>query len=1127
MHRVSMADDDSLEGCDGISSFHARSQTEASVTLELQRIRERLNLVMARLEPIEAEVQALELTSVERSQQRETEPKPSTLSAPASAPPNQEVGSALDRCGGAELRALPEPPTPPLLSPVVSVDASIPERRPPRPPESVTTRPLTRLSVIKQPPAPVTSPSGPAKPRRLVQSAFMLAALALLGWGGLSVGASMLAERLEGRLVAAGLTGHVTVDLGLESRVMVEQLATREPIVKRGIAAHVGADELVVSVDLVASLLGGAWLTQSTQLHGPRVALSQVAEGQEGSASFPELSGAALHDRLRGALARWCPRDCLVSIADASVSWDGAGLAWPGWSGVDGELRVTSQGTGRLALRDRQERTLTLSAGFTDWLTSHTLTLTGRHEGQLNVAELGLDKRLPWPEGVAPLEGSLTGLTIVDGVLSVEGLEARTQDASGRRYGAHIARLSVPRRGSLTETLEGLVIEGVSATADLSKRGGHLASAERISFEGPGLYPCVTERWCPSRVKGARVTMPAHPERWSALAMEAGEVAACGAECVSVRDGALEVRRGTESLNTAWRNVKASWEAGALAPYDVHLDGGHADVRLAFEGLAKDHQGALLAVAPQAFDAASALSAFSLRPTKQRRGKRPSKEEETGRLIRTLVQTLDGLVEEGLARWPTLQAQVAQWSDSERAELSLADARYTLTLGELPELAGRVERLEARVVDGLVTASSDARLVVPEVLHLPESVRTTSMPASYRGLWGGPGLFEGHVSLTYRDGDALRFSFDGRTPWLYLAHERIALERIEVAPLELRGAIVRRQGDANLSWELDGLELVATRGGRLNLSAGVTLERDRKRGRLALAAELPMQDCGALHKSIPPAMLYGLQGARFRGEAGLSVSVDYPLHAVEGLKVAIGADFEGCVAETLGEGIDVADLNASSSVFHVYDHRLNKAIRVGPGTGNWVSLSSMPAHVWGAAMATEDFNFFSHEGFSKTFIGRALRLNLRTRRYAYGGSTITQQLVKNLFLTRHKTLARKLVEAVLVWQVERHVSKRRILALYVNCIEYGPRIYGIRNAARRYFNTVPSRLSPVESAFIMNIKPFPWTGYWIFKKRMLTSFFAKRAEVIKQRLLGRGYISAEQAEGMLATNLYTRFMDTF
>ena len=70
----------------------------------------------------------------------------------------------------------------------------------------------------------------------------------------------------------------------------------------------------------------------------------------------------------------------------------------------------------------------------------------------------------------------------------------------------------------------------------------------------------------------------------------------------------------------------------------------------------------------------------------------------------------------------------------------------------------------------------------------------------------------------------------------------------------------------------------------------------------------------------------------------------------------MGADFEGCVADTLGEDIDLAALNASDAVFDVYDHRLKQAVQVGPGTGNWVSLSSMPSHVWGAAMATEDFN---------------------------------------------------------------------------------------------------------------------------------------------------------------------------
>jgi hypothetical protein len=1139
-----MSSDDPTEGPDGVPSLKERLARDEPVATELSRIRDRLTTIMGRLEPIEHQVQALESRRLLEASNEpvdagrgERDVLPGEQPHVSSEQPHDVDAIASSGPAPVELDTLPEPPPPRALSAPVSHDLSIPKRRLPRLPESVSTRPIVQVSVSGRDPLtrsdagdPVSLPVAAVartRARRRARLACAIAALTVLAWGGVKVGSDAVVERLEARLTRAGLSGDVTLTLGARPRVTIDGLKTREPLIKRGVAVHIEADGLALSIDLFEGLRDGAWLAEPVQLRGVRVALSKTAAREAPGAAPRGAEGTMFGPAFMQTLSKVCTHDCVVAIADAAVTWDGAGLRWEGWSGVDGELRVTDRGSGTLTLQDSKERSMTLSVGLTDWATDHALTLTGRHEGQLDLHGLGLDERLPWPEGLEPLHGSVMGVSVVDGVWALSGLEGRTRDASGRTFSAHVERVSVPLKGSLTATLEGLVVEGMSARAELPEHGGHLASAQRITFDGPGLFPCMTERWCPTRVDGARLTVPSYAGLWSALAMEAGAVESCGAECVAVSESALEVRRGAERLDTAWRHVRASWQAGAKGPAQVHVDGGHVDALLAFEGLAKDHQGTLVPVAAEAFDAASALAAFSLRPKRKRSGVRAAKEEETGRLIRTLVQAVDGVVEGGLKRWPTLQSRWSEWTGSDHAELSLTDAAYEVTLGELPALSGRVERLEGRVMATAVALSVDARLGVPEGMHLPEEVRTMSMPASHRGLWGGPGYFEGRVELSYRDEGGLRLSFDGRTPWLYLAHERIALERIDVAPLEMRGALLRRQDEATLQWELDDVDIFAARGGHLHLSAGITLEQARKRGRLQLAAELPMQDCGALHESVPAAMLYGLQGARFRGEAGLSVVIDYPLHAVAGLKVSLGADFEGCVADTLGEDISVAALNRSSSVFHVYDHRLNQAIRVGPGTGNWVSLSSMPAHVWGAAMATEDFNFFTHKGFSRTFIGRALRLNLRTRRYAYGGSTITQQLVKNLFLTRHKTLARKLVEAVLVWQVERHVSKRRILALYVNCIEYGPRIYGIRNAARRYFGTVPSRLSPVESAFIMNIKPFPWTGYWIFKKRMLTSFFAKRAQVIKQRLLGRGYISAEQAEGMVATNLYTRFMETF
>ena len=95
-------------------------------------------------------------------------------------------------------------------------------------------------------------------------------------------------------------------------------------------------------------------------------------------------------------------------------------------------------------------------------------------------------------------------------------------------------------------------------------------------------------------------------------------------------------------------------------------------------------------------------------------------------------------------------------------------------------------------------------------------------------------------------------------------------------------------------------------------------------------------------------------------------------------------------------------------------------------------------------------------------IAKALRLDLHKERFVYGGSTITQQLVKNLFLTREKTLSRKLEELIISWQMERHFSKEELLTFYLNVIEYGPDLYGIRRAAAFYFGKAPAHLTPAE-----------------------------------------------------------------
>ena len=123
-------------------------------------------------------------------------------------------------------------------------------------------------------------------------------------------------------------------------------------------------------------------------------------------------------------------------------------------------------------------------------------------------------------------------------------------------------------------------------------------------------------------------------------------------------------------------------------------------------------------------------------------------------------------------------------------------------------------------------------------------------------------------------------------------------------------------------------------------------------------------------------------------------------------------------------------------------------METGPGTPNWAYIEDISPFFVHAVLAHEDAGFFIHRGFSMLHVRNALVRNLKERRYVVGASTITMQLVKNVFLHREKTLARKIQEVLLTWWIERVMEKRDILELYLNVIEYGPGVYGIRNGAQ-------------------------------------------------------------------------------
>jgi membrane peptidoglycan carboxypeptidase len=149
----------------------------------------------------------------------------------------------------------------------------------------------------------------------------------------------------------------------------------------------------------------------------------------------------------------------------------------------------------------------------------------------------------------------------------------------------------------------------------------------------------------------------------------------------------------------------------------------------------------------------------------------------------------------------------------------------------------------------------------------------------------------------------------------------------------------------------------------------------------------------------------------------------------------------------------------------------------GPENPDWVPYSDISPHLVNSIMTTEDSGFFKHKGFIPSEFRSALQQNLQRGYFRLGASSITMQMVKNVLLSREKTLSRKLQELFLTWYMEHSLTKERILEIYFNVIEFGPGIYGIGRAAHHYFGKPAKELLPQEAAWFSSILPNPKRRY--------------------------------------------------
>ncbi|MBU0551352.1 transglycosylase domain-containing protein [Myxococcota bacterium] len=267
-----------------------------------------------------------------------------------------------------------------------------------------------------------------------------------------------------------------------------------------------------------------------------------------------------------------------------------------------------------------------------------------------------------------------------------------------------------------------------------------------------------------------------------------------------------------------------------------------------------------------------------------------------------------------------------------------------------------------------------------------------------------------------------------------------------------------------------------------------------------------------LLSALPPGLLPHLQPITARGKLRIAGHVKIDMSNLKDTILDVDLNLRRLEIQRINEAIDLEALRHEfTTTFEMPGEDEPPLTRVtGPETERWVPLEEIPPLLQEAIIAQEDGGFYKHKGVSLFHLRGSLIRNLERGHFVRGGSTLTMQLAKNLFLTRTKTLSRKLEELILTWLLEEAFEKDELMALYVNVVEFGPDVFGIKEAAAYYFNKLPHDLTPTEIAFLVRLLPGPRAFHKEFERKQLSKGWIKRVDRLLKLLVKRGHLSEEE-----------------
>lgn len=340
---------------------------------------------------------------------------------------------------------------------------------------------------------------------------------------------------------------------------------------------------------------------------------------------------------------------------------------------------------------------------------------------------------------------------------------------------------------------------------------------------------------------------------------------------------------------------------------------------------------------------------------------------------------------------------------------------------------------------------------------------------------------------------------------LSVEHRRLSTAPIDVAQVSINAALT--VGSNYIM--LDSTSTALLNGLAIHPYARVVVKPFKE---YALNINVPLTTANTFINALPKGMFSNFEGLQCSGKMGYAMR--FKLNATLP---------DSCVftSTMLDQDVKITKMGVTdfSMINGAFAHKIYekdnfiRTIIIGAPNPNFYPIASISPYVQQAILTSEDGSFMWHKGFNEEAFRKSIAQNYKERRFARGGSTISMQLVKNVFLSRNKTVSRKAEEALIVWFIEHlHLSnKQRMYEVYLNSIEFGPNVYGIGEASQFYFDKKPNEITLNEGIFLSCIVPKPKAFMYYFDAQgKLNSYLEPHFQFIARILHHKGYITENE-----------------